>query len=208
MNFSILKAYPCKLPFEQRGIGDGYATSGPVTTYKLPPEEIKRIFAQAEKPREKPPIVFRDPRKRKDDDTVANRLERAREKLTREQYIQEKADGKSDADIMYDHFGECWNDTISTLKKEWGLLKLKQAQAREMIEIHNSNPDNIPPDEINQAVKVDITAPEKKQFTVLALVLELDKLSEEVEALTEEASIKNKRAMLIKAALENTTVEL
>jgi seryl-tRNA synthetase len=80
MNFSILKAYPCKLPFEQRGIGDGYATSGPVTTYKLPPEEIKRIFAQAEKPREKPPIVFRDPRKRKDDDTVANRLEMARER--------------------------------------------------------------------------------------------------------------------------------
>jgi hypothetical protein len=204
MNFSILKAYPCKLPFEQRGIGDGYATSGPVTTYKLPPEEIKRIFAQAEKPREKPPIVFRDPRKRKDDDTVANRLERAREKLTREQYIQEKADGKSDADIMYDHFGECWNDTISTLKKEWGLLKLKQAQAREMIEIHNSKPEPV-----NQAVKVDINHPKEKQkYTVLSLVLEADKLVDEIEGLQEELKIKIDRHKLIKVTLEGVMVEI
>lgn len=59
-------AWGVKLPHESSKVGNGYTANGPVVTYKLPPEEIDRIFSRAKKPEGKPPIHWKNPHQHKE----------------------------------------------------------------------------------------------------------------------------------------------
>lgn len=52
---------------------------------------------------------------------MATRLERAREKISKEQYIDLKNEGLSDTKILEQVGLGSWSDVLTALKKEWGL---------------------------------------------------------------------------------------
>jgi len=130
-----------KLPFESPSAGDGYAHSGECVTRQMTPAERER-YGKAE-PNGKSPFVWR----KKGDDTVS-RLDTAREKLSKEKYLELKKAGMLDGEIMRKHFSAVWTDVLNTLKKEWGLVGALP------------NPGNAKKkEEVKQAVKVDIEKP-------------------------------------------------
>ncbi|GEA17765.1 hypothetical protein [Moorella sp. E306M] len=54
-NTSIAKSrLGCRLPYESAAVGDGYASPGPVVTYRLDPEEIAAKYGPPVKIRERP----------------------------------------------------------------------------------------------------------------------------------------------------------
>ncbi len=109
-----------KLPFERADAGDGYAASSEVKTYHMSPEEIaKRYPAQPKQQREKPPAFVQLNQYQKGVNNVS-RLDVARKKLGRGDYIVEKRKGKTDREIMAKYFGNSsWGDVLTILKKEW-----------------------------------------------------------------------------------------
>lgn len=167
----------CRLPYESPSVGDGYASPGPVITYRLDPEEIAARYGPpgeaftrslsakavswavettgslAEAARvlkvsrehlknemarhdiavpdhweeEKTMEMTQEPRNRGAEQNKS-RLEIAKEKLTKEIYLQKKAEGLTDLKIMRE-LG-IPNDVFYKLKKIWGLTgQDKQASA-------------------------------------------------------------------------------
>jgi hypothetical protein len=179
----------CRLPYEHPGIGDGYASAGPVITYTLSPEELARYgpprrrkdrdltrgavsFAlkhaaslehaakiarvsearmkremarhcvavpeewKEEKPMEDTQVYeisdnagqgnpenkgFKVYEEQQPPKRPKTRLEVAREKLSREMYLDMRAEGLSDREISKNALGKYMADVITKLKKEYGL---------------------------------------------------------------------------------------
>jgi hypothetical protein len=108
-----------RLPFESPSCGEWYTASGPVTTYKLSPEELAR-YGPAKAMRKSTVYNFKNQHQREAEE-LANRLDRLKAKLTKEQYLIKKEIGMSDAEVCAWAVGEVWRDAMPALKKEWGL---------------------------------------------------------------------------------------
>jgi len=139
-----------KLPCESSKVGNGYTANGPVITYKLPPEEIERIFTKAKKPEGKPPIHWKNPYQKKEvEKDMATRLETARATLTKEQYLAAKEEGISDREFLKQSgLPEIWLDVMQILKKDWKLegLALKKVPTSPKQEpVNQPDPETISP---------------------------------------------------------------
>ena len=206
----------CKLPFESPSVGDGYAASGECVIRQMTPAERER-YGEA-KVNGKAPFVWR----KKEDDTVS-RLDIARDKLSKEKYLELKEAGMLDSEIVRKNFGVAWMDVLNILKKEWGLIGAFP------------NPGNTKKkEEIKQAVKVDIEKPAaevtlisksgevldtfpagQRALTALdaadefyTLQEDLDMLDEEISRLTKERIHTTDRMKALKAALEGVMVKI
>ena len=121
-----------KLPFERADAGDGYAASSEVKTYHMSPEEIaKRYPAQPREKREKPPAFVEGFRQKKREAGEVSRLDIARSKLTREQYMARKQAGKTDIEIMVIYFdADTWGDVLSIMKRQWQFTPAEKLSMR------------------------------------------------------------------------------
>ena len=126
-----------RFPCEQRDVGDGYAASGECVTRQMTPEERER-YGMAEPGGKNTGPTFdiglqEHWRKKRG----LTRLMEAREKLTKELYIELKCKGKTDGQIALDVLGDKrYQDAISLLKSEWELpyiaVDKKQGEAEEV----------------------------------------------------------------------------
>jgi hypothetical protein len=135
-----------KLPFESPSAGDNYAASGPVTTYKLSPEELAR-YGPAKAAKKQTVYNFKNKYQREAEELA--RLDIVREKLTKQQYIALKDANTNDRDIMLKYFGKIMWDVLNKLKNEWGLVGAYPGPGKAKKKA-----------EIKQAGKVDVGKPE------------------------------------------------
>jgi len=103
-------------------VGDGYAASGKVVTYTLPPEEIARIFGRTEKLNGKPPIKLQNPYQREAKGQDMMLKDDFESKLPKEKYLELRENGYSDAKILKElklPFNAVYH--LTKAKKEWGI---------------------------------------------------------------------------------------
>ena len=163
-----------RLPFESPSCGEGYTTPGPVTTYKLSPEELARYGPPGKVSGKRETVYnFKNPHQREAEE-LANRLERLKKALTKEEYLEQKAKGGSDAEICTWAVGEAWRDAMPALKKEWGLETKTVVKKK---------------DEIRQAVKVDIEKPVVESIPPV-MIIDLERFNKDRPADIQPAKIK------------------
>lgn len=209
-----------RLPHEDSNIDDGYAANGPVKTYMLPPEEVERIFAQAKKPDGKPPLKRRNKKKEEGDEKMAGltRLEKARLMLTKDQYIEMKQEGMTDAEIMHEVFkSNTYGDVFGILKQEWGIAgkydlppaKYKSADQEPEPEAQPEEPveekaEDAPED---PAVETELET-EVRTLTINEAIKLWDKYIEENEIMEHMLANANGKLNRLQEAFENTTVTI
>jgi hypothetical protein len=115
----------CRLPFETRDAGDGYASPGEVKTYRLSPEELARYGpvtdpARAEWIRAKHRGLV-GPVKEDED---MGKLKEAMEKLPREKLEVMLAEGRKHAEIMREYGISV--GTYYLMLEQYGLKKARQ----------------------------------------------------------------------------------
>ena len=218
-----------KLPFEQSNIGNGYASPGEVKTYHLTPEELAK-YGPIKYNGRKPDHMYEIHKKNKGEVEDVGRLDEARAKLSREQYVVEKEKGIGDRDIMLNYFGVVGWDTLNKLKKEWGLIGVYQpgkavkkvdpaveAVPPVMIvdlEIFNKDrPEDVQPAKIkaidgdgNTIMEFGSELIKRQEITALAAADEFYTLQEELDDINKLLEIKLARMQLLKEALEKVVV--
>lgn len=160
-NIAPSKLGRARLPFEHSTVGNGYASSGPVKTYKMSQEEILRRYGPIKGPRKTDGTLYNyKPREVKE----MSRLDKIMETMTKDQYIALKQQGKTDMEIMQEVLGhDNWGDVFAIAKKKWGVVGMfpgtaqKKRDAPEKDKLNenaqneNDNPDleNEPDELIN-----------------------------------------------------------
>lgn len=112
----------CRLPFETAGAGDEYAGAGPVITYYMDLEEIKRRYGPARQADYKRPIALRPGQRgkagrKKGGTNMASIMETARQTLPAEVLGPLLAEGRTQQSIADEYNVPFW--AVSSLKKEY-----------------------------------------------------------------------------------------
>ena len=147
-----------RMPHESPSVGDGYAASGEVKTYTLPPEEIDRIFGQAKPAEGKAPFKLQNPYQREANEKDMMLKADFERILPKEKYMELREQGYSDAKMLKElnlPFNAVYH--LTRAKKEWGIPTPARGGKKK------------PAEEVRQAVKVDIEKPkaEPKEEVVI-----------------------------------------
>ncbi|MCL6635492.1 MAG: hypothetical protein K6T29_06955 [Peptococcaceae bacterium] len=141
-----------RLPFEIKGVGNGYAAAGPVTVRKMTEEERARYGPPVPVQRFKPTkeeecgmesvreyIAYVDtgveddagaaPEDTEPVESIEPTNPQSNNRLTREEYLRLKNEGLSDRKIM-GLYGMKSTSEFYKQKKDWGLLGLRVSQQR------------------------------------------------------------------------------